>query len=234
MANRVIKNTYAGQKEILKFNEFVATVVTVDDSNVAANENGKKIVKAGTIIGGSSKKVLENPGEAVVDKVTPAIKATKTIGNTTSGIVYTANKAGADGNDISITLVDPGQAGELGVVVTGTDIVVNLEYEASAVVSTAAEVIAAIMANKDAAALVTAVPLTTGAGVAAAAAKTSLADGVDIAVANYAEGVLLYDVDVTNGPREGSMVIWGFIDLAKIDPVDSTVMTALPKITFMY
>lgn len=233
MANRVIKETFTNHKEILKFNEFVATVVTVGDTGVSANADGKKIVKAGTVIGGSTKKVLENPGEPVVDKVTPAIKATKTIGTTTSGIVYTANAAGADGNNISIKLVDPGTTGDLGVVVTGSDIVVNLKY-ASALVSTALEVVEAINANKDASALITAAPLTTGEGVAAAATKTSLAGGADIAVANYAEGVLLYDVDVTNGPREGSMVIWGFIDLAKVDPVDSTVMTALPKITYLY
>ena len=233
MANRVIKETFTNHKEILKFNEFVATVVTVGDTGVSANADGKKIVKAGTVIGGTSKKVLENPGETVINKVTPAIKATKTIGTTTSGIVYTANAAGAAGNNISIKLVDPGAAGNLGVVVTGTDIVVNLKY-ASALASTALEVVAALNADKDASALITAAPLTTGEGVAAAATKTSLAGGADIAVANYAEGVLLYDVDVTNGPREGSMVIWGFIDLAKVDPVDSTVMTALPKITYLY
>ncbi len=233
MANRVIKETFTNHKEILKFNEFVATVVTVGDTGVSANADGKKIVKAGTVIGGSSKKVLENPGEAVVDKVTPAVKATKTIGTTTSGIVYTANVAGTDGNNISIKLVDPGTTGDLGVVVTGSDIVVNLKYT-SALASTALEVVAALNTNKDASALITAAPLTTGEGVVAAATKTSLAGGADIAVANYAEGVLLYDVDVTNGPREGSMVIWGFIDLAKVDPVDSTVMTALPKITYLY
>lgn len=233
MANRVMKETYTNHKEILKFNEFIAIVVTVGDTGVSANADGKKIVKAGTVIGGSSKKVLENPGEIVVDKVTPAIKATKTIGTTTSGIVYTAKAAGADGNNISIKLVDPGTTGDLGVVVTGSDIVVNLKY-ASALASTALEVVTAINANKDASALITAAPLTTGEGVAAAATKTSLAGGADIAVANYAEGVLLYDVDVTNGPREGSMVIWGFIDLAKVDPVDSTVMAALPKITYLY
>lgn len=234
MANRVVKESYGNHKEILKYSEFIACPVTVSDTGVATNENGKKIVKAGTVIGGSSKKVLENPGEVVVDKVTSGVKATKTIGTTTSGIVYTANVAGTDGNSISIKLVDPGKAGELGVVVTGSDIVVNLEYVTDAIVSTALEVVEAINADPAASALITATPLTTGEGVAAAATKTSLAGGADIAVANYAEGILLYDVDVTNGPREGSMVIWGFIDLAKVDPVDSTVMTALPKITYLY
>lgn len=122
MANRVIKEEYGNRKEILKFNDFVATVVNVTDVGVAAVE-GKKIVKAGTIIGGKSKPVLLNVGEVVENKNT-ALKA------------------------------------------------------------------------------------------------------------EGAEGVLLYDVDVTNGPREGSMILYGYIDLNKIPeaPVEEVV---LPKITFM-
>ena len=122
MANRVIKEEYGNRKEILKFNDFVATVVNVTDVGVAAVD-GKKIVKAGTIIGGKAKPVLTNVGEVVENKNT-ALKAEK------------------------------------------------------------------------------------------------------------AEGVLLYDVDVTNGPREGSMILYGYIDLNKIPeaPVEEVV---LPKITFM-
>lgn len=122
MGNRVIKETYGNRKEILKFNEFVSTVVLVGDAGVPAKE-GKKIVPAGTIVGGKSNPALENKQEPVEDKNT-AIKAEK------------------------------------------------------------------------------------------------------------AEGVLLYDVDVTNGPREGSMILWGFVDLDKIPkaPVDEVV---LPMIKFM-
>ena len=123
MGNRVSKTTYTGQKEILKFNEFVATVVNVDDVGVVANADGKKIVLAGTIVGGKTKPVLKNVGEVVTNKNTAALGAA-------------------------------------------------------------------------------------------------------------AEGVLLYDVDVTAGPREGSMVIWGFIDLAKI--VAPVAEVVLPRITFMY
>ncbi|MCQ4921554.1 hypothetical protein NE686_00530 [Tissierella carlieri] len=122
MANRVRTIEYGNRKEILKFNDFISTVVTVSDEGVQAAD-GKKIVKAGTIIGGLTKPVLLNPGEFVEDK-------------------NTAEKA------------------------TG------------------------------------------------------------------AEGVLLYDVDVTNGSREGAMVIWGFIDLAKI-PTEPVAEINLPQITFM-
>lgn len=122
MANRVQITKYGNRKEILKFNEFVSTVVTVSDVGIEV-VNGKKVVRAGTIVGGITKPVLLNPGEHVEDK-------------------NTAGKA------------------------TG------------------------------------------------------------------AEGVLLYDVDVTNGPREASMVIWGFIDLNKV-PAAPVAEVALPQITFM-
>ena len=94
MANRVVKESYGNSQEILKFNEFIACPVTVSDTGLATDGDGNKIVRAGTVIGGDYKKVLENPGEVVVDKVTSGVKATKTIGTTTSGIVYTAKVAG--------------------------------------------------------------------------------------------------------------------------------------------
>lgn len=106
MANRVVKESYGNSQEILKINEFVSIPVMFTDVGVTAVD-GKKIVKAGTIVGGKTKAVLENRQEVVEDKNT-ALK---------------------------------GEA---------------------------------------------------------------------------AEGVTLYDVDVTDGPREGSMIIFGFIDLNKV------------------
>lgn len=125
MGNRVSTSTYGNSKEILKYNEFVSTPVTVTDVGVSANGSGKKIVKAGSIVGGKTNPTLTTEGGDVVEDKNTSVKGEK------------------------------------------------------------------------------------------------------------AEGVLLYDVDVTNGPREGAMVISGFIDLAKIPKApDATV--ELPKITFMY
>lgn len=121
MANRVVKESYGNSQEILKINEFVSIPVMFTDVGVTAVD-GKKIVKAGTIVGGKTKAVLENRQEVVEDKNT-ALK---------------------------------GEA---------------------------------------------------------------------------AEGVTLYDVDVTDGPREGSMIIFGFIDLNKVTaPVDEV---ALDMIKFL-
>lgn len=49
-----------------------------------------------------------------------------------------------------------------------------------------------------------------------------------------AKGVVLYDVDVTNGDEVGSLVIHGFIDKSKIPTQpDATAVTALPMIKFI-
>lgn len=51
-------NTYGNRKEILKFpDHYVNVAITVSDEGVSTNEYGRKIVPAGTILGGG---VLEN------------------------------------------------------------------------------------------------------------------------------------------------------------------------------
>ena len=49
-----------------------------------------------------------------------------------------------------------------------------------------------------------------------------------------AKGVVLYDVDVTNGDEVGSLIIHGFIDKSKLpaEP-DAAAITALPMIKFI-
>lgn len=70
--SKMIETTYNNSKEILKFNQFTAVAVTVDNTGITANADGKKIVPAGTIVGGKSKAVLTNPQEPVVSKNTSA------------------------------------------------------------------------------------------------------------------------------------------------------------------
>lgn len=49
-----------------------------------------------------------------------------------------------------------------------------------------------------------------------------------------AEGVVLYDIDVTDGPKGGSVVVEGYINLAKIPTAPTAAQKeALPRITFM-
>ena len=48
-----------------------------------------------------------------------------------------------------------------------------------------------------------------------------------------AQGVLRYDVDVTDGNANATMIVFGFIDESKCPTIDSAVKTALTKITFV-
>ncbi|MDQ0175997.1 hypothetical protein [Bacillus chungangensis] len=67
--SKFLVTKYANKKEILKFpDHYVALTVTVDDKGVFPNKEGKKIVPAGTIVGGG---VLEDQSKSV-RKVTGA------------------------------------------------------------------------------------------------------------------------------------------------------------------
>lgn len=44
-----------------------------------------------------------------------------------------------------------------------------------------------------------------------------------------AVGVLLHDVDVSNGPANGTLLIWGFVNLNRVDSATATKITANRK-----
>ena len=46
---------------------------------------------------------------------------------------------------------------------------------------------------------------------------------------NPAVGVLLHDVDVTEGDANGTLLIWGFVDLNKFDSATAALLTATRK-----
>ena len=123
------ETTYSNTRQILLCDHKVAINVLVSADEVVANPDGKKIVPAGTIVGGKTQPVLTNRGEPVTKK----------------------NTTGVDGN--------------------GSD----------------------------------------------------------------AEGVLLYDVDVTHGPATGAMVIHGFVLLDRLpeDPCADAIAALKDNITFV-
>jgi hypothetical protein len=110
-----------------------------------------------------------------------------------SDLVWTAKSRHIGTDKISITMVAPAApSAALGVVVTGRDIVVNLATStASAVVSTATQVKAAVDGSAAAAALVSVALETVGAGVVSAKAKATLDGQKSISVV-MGEGNLTY------------------------------------------
>ena len=104
---------------------------------------------------------------------------------------FTARTAGAVGNDISVTLIDPGADSDLGVSVQDTDIIVMLGYAEGAVTSSLAEIKTAIETTPEAHALVAVSVTGSDATLAIAVDKTNLADGEDGTTG--VAGALLYD-----------------------------------------
>lgn len=67
--SKFIETDYLSTKNILRFpDHYVAVAATVDDTGVTANADGKKIVSAGTIIGGVQSSFLSDPTQLVCEK----------------------------------------------------------------------------------------------------------------------------------------------------------------------
>jgi len=122
-----------------------------------------------------------------------------------NALTFTARAYGAGGDGISIQYLDPGGVtAALSVSVVGSAIIVSLARAASAITSTAADVLAAIEASIPATKLVSVSILTSdsgsaddGSGVVTAMARTVLASGAGSFVGTALPGCLC--IDVTNG-----------------------------------
>lgn len=139
----------------------------------------------------------------------PADAAQATIGVNPTGddnaLTFTAKKYGTEGNNISVTYVDPSANSQsLSVSVFRQDIIVSLATDGGgSITSTAAEVKAAIEASVAAAALVTVTIDTSdtgtgddGSGVVTAIAKTALESGAGFGIGVSLPGSLC--IDTTN------------------------------------
>jgi hypothetical protein len=164
----------------LKATQVLDVVVPQNCRNVV--EFVKVITReADTLTGGAALNIIQYDAALIASRVAASLSTTLTGDN--NDLVFTAVAPGTAGNDITVALVDPsGNNQPLGVVVTGTDIVVNLATGAGgAITSTAALVAAAIAASEPAAALVTVANKTgnDGTGVVTALAETALAGGTN-------------------------------------------------------
>ena len=74
--SKFTETEYVSRKGILKFpDHYVAMPVMVDDAGVTPDEHGKKIVKAGTIVGGKTGSVFSSLDVPVMDKVVVNVDA---------------------------------------------------------------------------------------------------------------------------------------------------------------
>jgi len=64
--------------------------------------------------------------------------------------------------------------------------------------------------------------------------QTVLSVTNDATAGSTSQGVVLHDVDVTNGNANATLVVAGYVDLLKLDvTLNSTAKTALSRIVFM-
>jgi hypothetical protein len=134
--SKFVETKYLNKKDILKFpDHYVAVAVTVDNTGILADTDGKKIVPAGTPVGGVNAPVLLDPTQKVQKKNTVAVAASLTTGveDDNNAITWEAVTPGADGNDISIAYVNPGTPNSaLDVSVAEKAITVSLATNAAA------------------------------------------------------------------------------------------------------
>lgn len=61
------------------------------------------------------------------------------------------------------------------------------------------------------------------------ARNTAFVKATTTSSVSNATGILLHDVDVTNGDSNGTLLIWGFVDLNKIDTTTAALITSEAK-----
>lgn len=153
-------------------------------------------IEAGEAIASPVDVAIGADGKAVVaDAAVAASLVTGTVGEN-NAIKWTAKHAGADGNGLSVEILNTGKGKTLSVDVDGGSIVVTAatnEVGAGEITSTAAQVIAAIIEHDTASQLVAVANSgsSSGAGVVKAVAKTSLAGGSDSTGGDLAVGKAL-------------------------------------------
>lgn len=203
--------------------------ITIDKTAVDADSDGKRIVKGGTPVG-------FNATTGKFEPYKPATKGTLVIGTeaANNAILITAKTVGA--TTISVEFVDPDDLNKaLTVTVAEKKISVSLATDADkAITSTAADVIAAIEAKTEAAALVDVdnSGASTGVGVVEAAEEAELVGGADI---NVTPSELLYqDLDCTTTDQAGGTLIHGVVLEARLPvTIDAVCKANLRGILFV-
>ena len=200
----------------------MAVGVKVDDAVTYQTINGRKIVKAGTPLTGD----LKNRASAFTNGITAGTKGVFTLQITTA---FAADeKLTIDGTDYTCAATEDvagkkfAGANAAAQVTSLLKMVKADDYDVAAV-SGATDKLG--FTQKAADASDTSGPTvsktsTTG----AIGSVTKVTDPVD-GSAN-AVGILLHDVDVTDGDANGSLLIWGFVNINRIDATTQAMITS--------
>lgn len=221
--SKFLETSYTTPTEILKYEHFVSIGVTVSDSGISANSDGKKIVPAGTIVGGVNSSALLDDTQLVSEKNTAGVAATATIVFGTP-VANDTVILGEHTFKYVASVANPNEfstAAQLTTLINSTD-------EFTAVNASGTITVTSVLKGTAANSIPTG---KTGTGTE----TVSTFSGGTAGTGASAEGVLLEDVDVTYGAASGSMVIHGFININKLpSPPSADAVKALAgRIVFM-
>ena len=215
--------------------------------NNRIESQGQVVLRDGRAVLLAGSTICQNGAGGLWRVYTPqeaAVAATLAIGDpaTDNAILLTADTAGAASNDIRVQLVDPGAtSGALSVAVMGNKIEVTLAATGGAVTSDADAVVAAINADTDASALVTAAvhpDASDGTGVMEGTdAFTNLDGGADAVAENVAAAnnvaLLWDDVDLEDGNAAVAALEMGRVLIDRLPFSDATSRAAMAHIKFI-
>lgn len=227
--DRGSKSYGAGQTILASLSKYDTKSVMVSDEGVAPDENHKKIVRAGTIVGGIGGSVMLNQDLLVAEHGVATLCTS--LPGYDNDLFYVALTSTA----MTVTYVDPSAPSTpISAAAASGNITVTLGTDADGkIVSTANDVKNVVnntAATKD---LVEAKNIVSdsGAGIVTAMPQTVLVSHANV---DTPEGVLFNDVDVTFGPSPGAMLYMGSVEVSRLPKAPSVVQcAALPRISFM-
>ena len=201
----------------------VSVGIVIANTGVDADSDGKKIIKAGTPVTGSL--VARNSAFAKASdtsgtkgtwtlQITTAFATDETI--TIDGTTYTCGASESADNRVFAGANANAQAASL------KNIIVDARFDVT--VSTDTLTFTQKVADSTGTGPVVSKTSTTGA-IGSVTAGTSPVDGT-----NNAVGVLLHDVDVTAGNANATMLIFGFVNLDRLDAATQALITNAVKI----
>lgn len=139
------------------------------------------VTAGGEIAAGDELQITTGGKVVTIGAAAHATLDTGVVGNN-NAVTWTAVEGGAAGNDVTLTIVDPGGASAvLSVDVDGDDVIVSLGRTASAIDTTATALIAAVLEHDAASQKIRGANKSpsNGSGLVAAVVKTNLAGGAD-------------------------------------------------------
>jgi hypothetical protein len=196
---------------------------------VAPDEHLRKIVRAGTIVGGIGGSVMRDQDLQVAEHGASTLYTS--LPGYDNDLLYVALTSTAT----TIAYVDPGAPSTpISATAAGNNITVTLGTDADGkIVSTANDVKNIVNSTAATNVLVEAKNIVSdsGDGLVTAMPQTALVSHANVSVP---EGVLFNDVDVTSGPAPCAMLYMGSVEVSRLPKAPSTAqIAALPRISFM-